>query len=34
MELNMKKMRPRRGPEIGSNRPMESLRRRLADTYP
>ncbi len=25
----MKKMRSKRGPEIGSNRPMESMRRRL-----
>jgi len=33
MELNIKKMRLRRGPEIGSNRPMESLRRRLSDRW-
>ena len=27
----MKKMGPKRGPEISPNRPIESLRRRLAD---
>ncbi len=38
MELNTKKMRPKGRPEIGSNRPMESPRRRprrrLFDIWP